>query len=379
MLIVGMTGSGKTQFLLNMLETEYNRVFDYIVIICPTIEWNMTYINWTHISDHGVIQIPCSQEMIDLVLKAVSTIFRGTQTLIIVDDCAASQDVKKRVSELVRLAFSARHYNLSVIVLTQQLSSVAKPFRENISRLVTFYNPSRRDMKVITDDYLSGVPQETITEITKILKDEKFTATDMMGTESEEEIFEAVREVEEAAKVPQKKAKSTARKTKSTADKSQTKSKRDKLIELSRDAIIEKPASFIRKSNKDVVDRLYHEYESQRMSCASDFLSTLIISKFASVLGSFGAVESSEKLSEELLSDKLLKDDVAYLTRTISPNIPFIGLISGGCTTAKHVVAHKWNKKEEPEEVSEETKHLLLHTECHDSEGPPTGEIPGKE
>ncbi|CAB3999704.1 Hypothetical predicted protein [Paramuricea clavata] len=199
-----------------------------------------------------------------------------------------------------------------------------------------------------------------------------------MGSESDEEISNAVREVEEAAKAPQKKAKSTARKT---ADKSQTESKRDKLIELSRDGVIEKSASFIRKSNKDVVDRLYHEYESQRMSCASDFLSTLIISKFASILGSFGAVESSEKLSEELLSDKLLKDDVSYLTRTISPNIPFIGLISGGCTTAKHIVAHKWNKKEE---VSEEAKHILLHSEeeeeCHNSESPTTtGETPGME
>ncbi|CAB4022261.1 Hypothetical predicted protein [Paramuricea clavata] len=114
-----------------------------------------------------------------------------------------------------------------------------------------------------------------------------------MRTESEEEVFEdVVREEEEAAKLSQK---STARKTKSTADKSQTEQKRDKLIELSRDGIIEKPASFIRVSNKDVVDRLYHEYESQRMSCASDFLSTLIISKFAAILGRFNAVESSEK------------------------------------------------------------------------------------
>jgi hypothetical protein len=96
------------------------------------------------------------------------------------------------------------------------------------------------------------------------------------------------------------------------------------------------------------------------MSYASEFLSNLIISKFASVLGSFNMVESSDQLSEELLSDKLLKDDVAYLTRTISPNIPFIGLISGGCTTAKHVVAHKWSKSED---VSEEAKHMLLHTE----------------
>jgi hypothetical protein len=147
-------------------------VFDYIVIVCPTINWNTTYTNWSHLNDHGVIKIPCSQEMINHVLQAAA--------LIIVDDCASSQAVKKRVSELVRLAFSARHYNLSVIVLTQQLSSVAKPFRENISRLVTFYNPSRKDMKTITDDYLSGVPQETISAITKVLRNEKYTALDIL-------------------------------------------------------------------------------------------------------------------------------------------------------------------------------------------------------
>ena len=180
MLLVGMTGSGKTQFLLDMIETEYNQVFDYIVIVCPTIEWNTTYTNWSHLNDHGVIKIPCSQEMINHVLSAVSLIFRGTNTLIVVDDCASSQAVKQRVSELVRLAFSARHYNLSVIVLTQQLSSVAKPFRENISRLVTFYNPSRKDMKVITDDYLSGVPQEVVSNISKILRNETYTALDIL-------------------------------------------------------------------------------------------------------------------------------------------------------------------------------------------------------
>jgi hypothetical protein len=195
----------------------------------------------------------------------------------------------------------------------------------------------------------------------------------MATAESEDELFEAaLRDVEEAAKPQPKK--------KPTASKSQTEKKREKLIALSKDGLVEKSANFIRKSNKSVVDKLYDEYENQRMSCASDFLSTLIISKFASVLGSLNAVELSEKLSEELLNDKLLKDDVAYLTSTISPNIPFIGLISGGCTTAKHVVAHKWNKEEsQQQEVSKETKHILLHTECRNSENHSNGEIPGRE
>ena len=191
----------------------------------------------------------------------------------------------------------------------------------------------------------------------------------MTTAESEEELFEdVIREVEEAVKPQPKK--------KTAASKSQTEKKREKLLELSkRSRLVEKSAKFIRKSNKVVVDKLYDEYENQRMSYASDFLSTLIISKFASVLGTLGAVESSGKLSEELLSDKLLKDDVVCLTRTISPNIPFIGLISGGCTTAKHVVAHTWKK----EEITEEAKHILLHTECHNSENQSNGEMPGKE
>ena len=152
-------------------------------------------------------------------------------------------------------------------------------------------------------------------------------ATAISDSESDNEIFEAaLKKVEEAAKPLPK--------------KSPTAKKKEKLIALSNDGLIDKPANFIRKANKSVVDKMYDEYENQRMSCASDFVSALIISKFALVL------------AEELLNDKLLKDDVAYLTRSISPHIPFIGLISGGCTTAKHVVAHKWSKpKVEHKEV----------------------------
>ena len=189
-----------------------------------------------------------------------------------------------------------------------------------------------------------------------------------LGNIPEEEFDYVLKEVEEVANPPQKKARKP--------EKSQTENKRKKLIELSRDGVVDKTAGFIRKSNKDVIDKLYDDHEHQRMSYASEFLSNLIISKFASVLGSFNMVESSDRLSEELLGDKLLKDDVAYLTRTVSPKIPFIGLISGGCTTAKHVVAHKWKDNEN---ISEEAKHMLLHTECHNSESPTTGETPGME
>ena len=85
----------------------------------------------------------------------------------VLDDCASGGDVKSSTSELVRLAFSASHHGLSVVVLTQQLTSIAKPFRENISKLVAFYNTNRKDMDMLTDDYLGDAAKDEKTNCTK--------------------------------------------------------------------------------------------------------------------------------------------------------------------------------------------------------------------
>lgn len=41
-------------------------------------------------------------------------------------------------------------------MLTQQLTSIAKAYRENITFLVTFYTPGKRDIKVIVEDFLDA-------------------------------------------------------------------------------------------------------------------------------------------------------------------------------------------------------------------------------
>ena len=78
-------------------------------------------------------------------LKFIVNFTKGTESLIILDDCASTISVKNRVGELVKLGFSARHMGISIIVITQQLTSIAKQYRENISELVTFYNPNTAD------------------------------------------------------------------------------------------------------------------------------------------------------------------------------------------------------------------------------------------
>ena len=61
------------------------------------------------------------------------------------------------------------------------------------------------------------------------------------------------------------------------------------------------------------------------MQKANEFLTNLLISKFASTLGGLDAIEQPEELSDELKKDELLKRDVYSVVESISPYIPFLG------------------------------------------------------
>ena len=44
-MFVGVTACGKTEFLLRLFETVSNNHFEFIVILCPTISDNKTYLS----------------------------------------------------------------------------------------------------------------------------------------------------------------------------------------------------------------------------------------------------------------------------------------------------------------------------------------------
>ena len=145
-IICGMTNCGKTYYLLNMIEKHYTKHFDYIILIFSTFTWNKTCQEWKYINDPDFIAIECDQDKVDRTLHFVQEIYKGTNSLIILDDCASSQDVKNRTSELVKLAFSAGYFGLSTLVITQQLNSISKPYRDNVVKVISFYNPDEDDI-----------------------------------------------------------------------------------------------------------------------------------------------------------------------------------------------------------------------------------------
>ena len=61
-MFVGVTACRKTEFLLQLLETVYNNHFEFIVILCPTISDNKTYLSRKWIFDDKNVFIVCDLE-----------------------------------------------------------------------------------------------------------------------------------------------------------------------------------------------------------------------------------------------------------------------------------------------------------------------------
>ena len=144
-LICGSTGSGKTKFILDLLEKEYDNFFTYIIIICPTLDHNKTYKREWLIEDGGVFLVNPHNDLnktLKLYYEKVGKL-DDSQVLFIIDDCSALNDIKKKNQMLSELAFSGRHYNCSVWVLTQKYNSVLTDFREQIKWMALFYCKDR--------------------------------------------------------------------------------------------------------------------------------------------------------------------------------------------------------------------------------------------
>ena len=170
MLISAPTCAGKTEFVMSLVQARYKKTFDYVIIICPTFINNKAYDKKFIYKDPDIIiMIPGIEKINECIEQAYET-YKGTKSLIIIDDCAFSKDLKSRVNILTRLAFSARHDSISVWVLTQQYTSIAKTFRENIGMLVLYYTPSKNDIKEIIENYGMELNKEEVTGYIKQLK-----------------------------------------------------------------------------------------------------------------------------------------------------------------------------------------------------------------
>lgn len=137
-MVVGMTACGKSEFCLKLLESYYKDVFEHIVIICPTINDNVTYQSRPWISQDPEVYKIIPGKLFNEALKYFHEKFKNSPTLFLIDDCSAERFLTIKKQELSRLAFSGRHTKHSVWILTQKYNSVLTDFREQVRWLALF-------------------------------------------------------------------------------------------------------------------------------------------------------------------------------------------------------------------------------------------------
>ena len=144
-IVCGQTGCGKTVFDLSLLEEgPYRGFVQHIVILCPTIEHNKTYKQCPWLWTDPEVYVLDPGERLHDYLRAFYLVFKDEPTLFIIDYCSATKALTKKRDMLSELAFSGRHADISVWVLTQKYTSVLTDLREQ-TRWVALFHCKDRD------------------------------------------------------------------------------------------------------------------------------------------------------------------------------------------------------------------------------------------
>ena len=121
--------------------------FFSIVVLCPTVGHKKTYQQCPWIWTDPEVYLLDPGEGLHDYLRAFSHVFMGEPTLYIIDDCSASTALTKKKDMLSMLAFSGRHAEQSVWVLTQKYNSVLKDLREHTRCVCLFHCKDRESFE----------------------------------------------------------------------------------------------------------------------------------------------------------------------------------------------------------------------------------------
>ena len=123
-IFTGQTGCGKTRCVLKLIENEYNKYFDFIVIIYPTLRENSAYHpkEWIKTDDNVWLVDPKGN--LYQWIEKLSELLRFLEVLFIIDDIIANKDLDERRQPLLELSISGRHRGHYLWLLTESYKGI---------------------------------------------------------------------------------------------------------------------------------------------------------------------------------------------------------------------------------------------------------------
>ena len=167
----GPTDCGKTKLVLDLVEKEYKDHFENIIILCPTLRWNETYLerSWVWKDDY-VFCIDLNKGSLIQYIKTLSNLLAKETSLFIIDDCIADDALDKTRSELLALATSGRHKEHTLWFLTQCYTAIPKRIRRQKKQLFVWYPSEKSDLKLIDEETNIMTTSEQLAEANEVLK-----------------------------------------------------------------------------------------------------------------------------------------------------------------------------------------------------------------
>ena len=152
-IFIGQTGCGKTHLVLESIEKEYNKYFDYIIIIYSTLrDHDKTYHAKEWIKNDDNVWLVDPKDNLYQWIKKLSELLRFLEVLFIIDDIIANKRLGKRRQPLLELAISGRHQVHYLWLLTQSYTAVPKDLRRQDKAIFVLYPKIRGDLRMIHDE-----------------------------------------------------------------------------------------------------------------------------------------------------------------------------------------------------------------------------------
>ena len=129
-IFIDQTGCGKTHFVLELIEKEYNKHFDYIIIICATLrENNKAYYPRESIKNDDTVSLVDPKDNLYQWIKKLSELLQFLEVLFIIYYIIDNESLDKRRQSLLQLSISGRHWGHYLWLLTQSYSAIPKNLR----------------------------------------------------------------------------------------------------------------------------------------------------------------------------------------------------------------------------------------------------------
>lgn len=167
----GLPGSGKTSLYTNLMLHSYGYKKKFHMIYMFNASVHTMPEKFVERLDPSRVYTDLS-ELDDVLSECLSDENKEYKKLIIIDDLVNDINNKKYIATFKKMLFNRRHYNISIILVTQKLVAIPLFMRNAISHVFFWSFSNKKELQALYDDYIINLDNDEFHELIKYCSSE---------------------------------------------------------------------------------------------------------------------------------------------------------------------------------------------------------------